>query len=225
MNKTVTSDFGNFVLMTNMHEAPRLYEVINLQDEKTSSGGSAAGTNIGKSRVINFAFESGNVAGDSSTIYRANLIDTQFYTILTTSGSATGTEGDLITGSTSGATGFLVGNVSGTSTTLYGTNGTFVSGESLTKSGASYGTISAVKTYGFNDVKQYKFTTGGGTADAVLDVKVALPGSGPILSGHSGGSATITATLSNFVSQLRINDIVEFSKQWCFACSKGYWSY
>ena len=211
MNKTVTSDFGNFVLMTNMHEAPRLYEVINLQDEKTSSGGSAAGTNIGKSRVINFAFESGNVAGDSSTIYRANLIDTQFYTILTTSGSATGTEGDLITGSTSGATGFLVGNVSGTSTTLYGTNGTFVSGESLTKSGASYGTISAVKTYGFNDVKQYKFTTGGGTADAVLDVKVALPGSGPILSGHSGGSATITATLSNFVSQLRINDIVEFS--------------
>ena len=44
-----------------------------------------------------------------------------------------------------------------------------------------------------------------------MDVKVALPGSGPILSGHSGGSATITATLSNFKSQLKVGDIVEFS--------------
>ena len=43
-----------------------------------------------------------------------------------------------------------------------------------------------------------------------MDVKVALPGS-PILSGHSGGNATITSTLSNFVSQLRIGDVVEFS--------------
>jgi len=40
---------------------------------------------------------------------------------------------------------------------------------------------------------------------------VALPGSGPILSGHSAGSATITSTLSNFRSQLRVGDIVEFS--------------
>ena len=31
-----------------------------------------------------------------------------------------------------------------------------------------------VTTYGFGDVKQYKFTTNGGTADAVLDVRVAL---------------------------------------------------
>ena len=38
-----------------------------------------------------------------------------------------------------------------------------------------------------------------------------MPGSGPILSGHSGGSATITSTLSNFRSQLRVGDIVEFS--------------
>ena len=214
MNKTVTSDFGNFVLMSNLYEAPRLYEIINLQDEITSSGGSAAGTTIGKSRVINFAFESGSVAGTSSTVYRANLIDTQFYTKITT-GSTSGSAGDFVVGAISGATGYLVAAVSSSTTTfLYNTNGTFVSGEVLKKnssSGATYGTISAIRTYGFGDVKQYKFTTGGGTADAVLDVKVALPGSGPILSGHSGGNATITATLSNFASQLRIGDIVEFS--------------
>ena len=42
-----------------------------------------------------------------------------------------------------------------------------------------------------------------------------MPGSGPILSNKSGSgvgqTATITATLSNFASQLRIGDVVEFS--------------
>mgnify|MGYP005732594761 FL=1 len=100
---------------------------------------------------------------------------------------------------------------------MYGTNGTFVAGEVLKKNtagGSTYATIantaSGVRTYGFGDIKQYAFNANG-TADALLDVKVALPGSGPILSGHSAGSATITSTLSNFRSQLRVGDIVEFS--------------
>ena len=215
MNKTVTSDFGNYVLMNNLYEAPKLYETIELRDNRTATGGTGAGTVIGKSRVINFAFESGNIAGDASTVYRANLIDTQFYTKITT-GSTSGSAGDFVVGATSGATGFLVAAVSsGTTTFLYNTNGTFASGEVLKKnstSGATYGTISAIETYGFGDVKQYKFTSGGGTADSVLDVKVALPGSGPIMTNAGGGtSGTITATLSNFASQLRVNDIVEFS--------------
>ena len=213
LNKTVTSDFGNYVLMTNLSEAPELYSTITLKD-------AAGGTTIGKSRVINFAYESGPLtAGSADAVYRANLIDTQFYTVLTTTQNASGSAGDLVTGSVSGATGFLVSNVSGTTTTLYGTNGTFVSGESLIKSGAAYitssGTVSAVKAYGFGHVKQYFFgnnTNTTGTADALLDVKVALPGSGPIMSGAGGGvSGTITSTLSNFRSQLRVGDVVEFS--------------
>ena len=108
---------------------------------------------------------------------------------------------------------------SSTTTFLYGTNGTFVAGEVLKKNtagGSTYatiantGSVNDVRTYGFGDIKQYAFNANG-TADALLDVKVALPGSGPILSGHSGGSATITSTLSNFRSQLRVGDIVEFS--------------
>ena len=95
---------------------------------------------------------------------------------------------------------------------MYNTNGVFATGEALNDGeGNAVATISTVTTFGFGDVKQYKFTTGGGTADSVLDVNVALPGSGPILSNHSAGSATITATLSNFKSQLRVGDIVEFS--------------
>ena len=215
LNKTVTSDFGNYVLMTNLSEGPELYSTVSLKDASSS------GTTIGKTRILNFTYESGPLtAGSADTVYRANLIDTQFYTIITTTGSASGSAGDLVTGSISGATGFLEGNVSGTTTTLYGTNGTFVSGEALTSSGAAYGTIASngVKTYGFGHVKQYFFGNNSGTtgtADAVLDVKVALPGSGPIISGQSGSNtsqtATITSTLSNFASQLRIGDVVEFS--------------
>jgi len=215
LNKTVTSDFGNYVFMTNLYEAPRAYETIDLKSELTATPGSAAGMTVGTAKVANFAFESGNTAGDSSTIYRANLIDVDFLIEFTLTGSVTGSPsaGDFVVGTTSGATGLYSGG-SGTTQYLNTVNGTFVVGEVLkynNSSGAAFGTISAIDTFNFGNVKQYKFTTGGGTADATLDVKVALPGSGPILSGHSSGSATITATLSNFASQLRIGDIVEFS--------------
>ena len=209
MNKILTSDFGNFVLMTNLNRAPALYSTVELKDNTPQT--------IGKTRVINFAYESGpQTAGSTTSVYRANIIDTQFYVKLTT-GSTSGTQGDFVVGSVSGATGYLAASVSSSTTTyLYGTNGNFVVGDVLKKnnaSGATYGTVSAVREYGFGDVKTYAFTSG--TADAVLDVKVALPGSGPILSSVSGSGAgatgTITATLTNFKSQLRVGDQIEFS--------------
>ena len=210
VNKTVTSDFGNFVLMTNMVEAPALYSSIALRE-------SAGGPTVGVTRCLNVAFESGSQSpGATDSVYRVNVIDTQFYTKITTTGSVSGTQGDFVVGANSGATGFIAATVSSSTTTyLYGTNGTFIAGEQLKKNttgGSTYATIasSGVRTYGFGDIKQYAFNANG-TADALLDVKVALPGSGPILSGHSGGSATITSTLSNFRSQLRVGDIVEFS--------------
>ena len=68
MNKTVTSDFGNFVLMTNMVEAPALYSIMELKE-------SAGGTTVGKTRVINVAYESGPLASNSTTsVYRAILL-------------------------------------------------------------------------------------------------------------------------------------------------------
>ena len=72
----------------------------------------------------------------------------------------------------------------------------------------------SVRSYNFSDVKSYSFGSSG-TADAVLDVNVALPGLGPIVSNSSGSgtsqTATITATLSNFNVQLKVGDIVQFT--------------
>ena len=214
MNKTVTSDFGNSVLMTNLYEAPRLYETISFRDQATATPGTGAGDVIATARVSNFSFEEGSLTpGNASTVYRANLIDVDFIVKLTMTGSVTGSPqtGDRMVGQTSGAVAYEVSD-SGSVLFVNGVNGTFAVGEVVKDAlGTTIGTISSIKRYNMGDVKQYSFNTGGGTADAVLDVKVALPGSGPILSGHSGGSATVTSTLSNFASQLRIGDIVEFS--------------
>ena len=173
MNKTLTSDFGNFVLMDNMNRGPALYSVVDMKDNASSP------LTIGKTRIINFAYESGPLtAGSSDTVYRANIIDTQFYTQITT-GSTSGSAGDYVVGATSGATGYLAAAVSSSTTTfLYNTNGTFVPGEALNKNGVtlangnpSYGTISAVRSFGFGDVKTYSFTSGGSAA-AVLDLSL-----------------------------------------------------
>ena len=216
VNRSLTSDFGNYVFMTNQHQAPNIYETIELRDTETgaSNVGSPQGTIIGLTRALNFYHESG-AFNTQDTIYRCYVSDTQLFTKITLTGSGTWTNGRKVFGATSGATGFCRSG-SGTTGYLYQTNGTFVPGEVLkvnNAGGATHGTIAAagVKAYSFADVKSYAFNSGGGTADSVLDVKVALPGSGPILSGHSGGSATITSRLSNFNTQLKVGDIVEFS--------------
>ena len=206
-SQSLSASFGNHILITNAHQAPSLYETIELRDETNTTPGTANGTVIGKTRVYGFSYEDGT-RDTTDTIYRVNVADTTLYTKLTTN-SVTWTAGNRITGATSGAKGFIASG-SGTTGYVYGVTGTFAQAEALLASdGSTFATSTAAYTYNFSDVKQ--LAGGGFTADVQLDVKVALPGSGPILSGVSGGNATVTATLSNFVSQLRLNDIIEFS--------------
>ena len=56
------------------------------------------------------------------------------------------------------------------------------------------------------------------TANIVLDVQAGIAANAPVLSSVSGSATgTVTATLSNFTAQLRVGDVVAFSKQWCFS--------
>ena len=194
-SQSLSASFGNHILIDNLYQAPSLYETIELRDEKNTTPGTANGTVIGKTRVFGFSYEDGT-RDTSSTIYRLNVADTTLYTKLTTN-SVTWTAGNQITGQTSGAKGYIASG-SGTTGYVYGVTGTFAQAETLLASdGTTFATSTAAYAYNFSDVKQ--LAGGGFTADVQLDVKVALPGSGPILSSVSGGNATVTATLSNFV--------------------------
>ena len=220
-NKYIATDIGNYVFMTNAHKAPSIYEVINLRDAVTGTPGTAAGDIIGQTRVLNFAYESGTV-NNQTTVYRTNLVDTKFFTRLDCQSNVTWTLGDFVVGRSSGATGFVAQTATQQVGYLTDVVGTFAQNEFLDLNAASSGTsigrldnnTSAVKSYNFSDVKSYSFGSNG-TADAVLDVNVALPGSGPIVSNSSGSgtsqTATITATLSNFNVQLKVGDIVQFT--------------
>ena len=209
-NQSISSIIGNYIQVTNAYEAPAIYSDILLRDELTSTPGTATGTVIGIAKVLNFSTESGNV-NTATTQYKINIAQAEVFVKLVTTASTTWTQGNYVTGATSGAKGFIYSG-SGTTGYIYGVNGTFQNGEAITVGGQSRTLASSggVFVYSFGDVKSYS-GSGGFTADAVLNQRVALPGSGPIISGHSGGNATVTATLSNFASQLRIGDIVEFS--------------
>ena len=209
--------------MTNLHRAPSIYEVINLRDTITGTPGTIPGSSkiVGQTRVLNFAYESGTV-NTQSTVYRTNLLDTKFFTKLNCQSSVTWTLGDFVVGRSSGATGFVATTTTGQVGYLTDVVGTFAQNEFLDLNAASSGTnigrldnnAASVRSYNFSDVKSYSFGSNG-TADAVLDVNVALPGSGPIVSNSSGSgtsqTATITATLSNFNVQLKVGDIVQFT--------------
>jgi len=223
-NKSIASNFGNFVLMTNVHVVPTIYETVELRDVVTSTPGTPAGTVIGRTRVIDIDQNSGAAGFATTNTYKANVVDTDFYTqvVLGSGSGVSWTAERLVVGRTSGATAILV---SGSSVTGYLTNitGEFAVGEKLDyDTAASSGngglsgsrSISTITKFGMGDVKSYAFNSGAGTADAVLDVQVALPGSGTILSSVSGtgvgSTATVTSTLSNYNSQMRVGDIVEF---------------
>ena len=220
-NKYIATDIGNYVFMTNAHKAPSIYEVINLRDAVTGTPGTAAGDIIGQTRVLNFAYESGTV-NNQTTVYRTNLVDTKFFTRLDCQSNVTWTLGDFVVGRSSGATGFVAQTATQQVGYLTDVVGTFTQNEYLDLNAASSGTnigrldnnAASVRSYNFSDVKSYSFGSNG-TADAVLDVNVALPGSGPIVSNSSGSgtsqTATITATLSNFNVQLKEGDIVQFT--------------
>ena len=223
-NKSIASNFGNFVLMTNVHVVPTIYETVELRDVVTSTPGTPAGTVIGRTRVIDIDQNSGTPGFATTNTYKANVVDTDFYTqvVLGSGSGVSWTAERLVVGRTSGATAILV---SGSSVTGYLTNitGEFAVGEKLdydvagtSGNGGLSGsrTISTITKFGMGDVKSYAFNSGAGTADAVLDVQVALPGSGTVLSSvvgtGVGSTATVTSTLSNYNSQMRVGDIVEF---------------
>ena len=204
--QSISSDFGNFVRVNALDGGVQLYDEIVLKNQKGGSGDS-----IANARVYSFSFDSGT-RNTADTVYRLGLMDIDLYTTVGMSGSITWVSGKKYVGMTSGATGFSRTNGSSSTATLEGVTGTFVNENiALDESpNTSVGTITSVTSYQFTDAKS--LSKSGFSANLLLDLQGTVAANAPVLSSVSSStSGTLTASLSNFVSQLRVNDILAFS--------------
>jgi len=143
-------DVGNFVTVNNMFGTPDVsfvsgesvaFKELSLYDTVVSTPGTATGTKIGVARVRTYQHFSGT-AGQTDAIYKLFLFDIRPFTRITLSATPSPTitsvasnGGQQITGSASGAIGFVFGSES-SSADLVLTNvvGTFQVGETLISS-------------------------------------------------------------------------------------------
>ena len=216
-SQSISSDFGNFVRVNNLYGGVQLYDTIELRNRKVSSGGSAPGGAIGQARVYGFSFDSGS-RNTTDTIYQVNLADVDLYTNVILTGAVSMVSGKKYVGMTSGATGYSKTSGSASNITFEGVTGSFLHDEQIALDEAPTSAIGTIDDINNNGVTDFQFTDcksfykSGFTADLILDVQATVAANAPVLSGQSSGTtATLTASLSNFVSQLRLNDILAFS--------------
>ena len=143
-------DVGNFVTVTNMFGTPDVsfvsgestpFKQLSLYDTAIVTPGSAVGTKIGVARVRTYQHNSGT-AGQPDAIYKLFLFDIRPFTLITLSATPSPTltsvasnGGNKITGSSSGATGFVFGEeTTGASLALTNVLGNFQVGETLVSS-------------------------------------------------------------------------------------------
>ena len=192
---------GNYVKVTNVFGTPDItsisgettpYNTLKLYNLETSTRGNASGSQVGVARARTMQYESGD-ANANDAIFRIYLFDIRPFTYITLSDTPSPTliashanGGVFITGATSGATGFVYGDLTtGTQLVLTNVVGTFSSGEKLTASdSAETGliienaanadlTVSSTVTHTFADTRQIFMDDADSgqdfTADCVLE--------------------------------------------------------
>lgn len=191
---------------------------VKLYNQRTNTPGVSSGTEIGVARIYDLSFDSSNYIDPSTTI-RCSLYDIQTYTTLTINSSITKSAPAFIKGQNSGATGYLLNNVTNSSTlTLYQVSGSFSVGEQITGLDGTRSIVS-VTDYNLSDVHQIVANEGVSgvgtfTADPVLsnNIYVADPGAQFTISAQSAGVSTITASASDFYKILKVGDIISYAK-------------
>ena len=238
------AEVGNFTRVTDVYNSPDLspfitgevtdpYKEVELRDTATGTRGVAAGTRIGVARARAFEHRSGNDgasdaflanASTRDSIFNLYLFDIRMYTQLTMSGTPSGgtTVGSKVTGTTSGATGFIHA-ASGTGISLVTVVGSFNTGEKLISSSSTETdeiledsgntdlTISAVVGNSFDKVKQiFMDDPDSGqdfTADTDLNAEFSLSGT----VSTAGSGVAVTGFGTKFLTELRSGDVINIA--------------
>jgi hypothetical protein len=225
VNEAVQFNFGTQLELNNVYgNIPVGYSTnsyVKLYRGRTQTVGVASDIQIGVARLYDLKLKS-SAYENSASIFDASLYDIQTYTTLEVS-SGFGqslTESTHIEGKNSGANGYLVSGISSTASqfNLYQVSGNFVRNEPLIINGIENNRIiKSVIDYGINDVKQitsYNTSPATFTADPVLSRKIDLSDnqSSYTISAGVSGVSTITTSNSNFYADIKVGDIVSYTK-------------
>lgn len=138
---------------------------------------SAAGEEIGISRVYDFSLSSNyNLSNSNINEWNLSLYDYNFYSKITLNSPVTYPKSTYVKGSSSGASGYLVSDVTNsTSLTILRSSGEFLNNENIFFNEVNSGTIGiAVTNYKDSDIKSVFGQVSTGvtfTADTILDIK------------------------------------------------------
>jgi hypothetical protein len=186
---------------------------VKLYSGRTQTPGVSSGIEIGIARIYDLSFDTSNYV-DASTSMRCSLYDIQTYTVLSINSTITQSTPAFIRGSNSGATGYLLNNVTNSNQlTLYQVSGSFVANEQI--SGLNeIRTITNVTDYNLSDVHQISNAENIFTADPVLsnNLYIADATTQFTISAENSGISTISASASNFYVNLKVGDIIKYTK-------------
>jgi hypothetical protein len=190
---------------------------VSLYSDRTSTVGVSSGSKIGVARVYDFKLKNSEYS-NAATQFELFLYDIQTYTKLTLNSTLTSLSTPaFIEGKSSGASGYLVSNVSNSSELiLYQVSGSFISNEQLKSNGEDLDrVVSSLTDYNLSDVHQIiaNETTGIGTftSDPLLSLQTLLAPSGAQFSISSGG--VVKSGQENFYVGIKVGDIVSYTKQ------------
>ena len=240
------AEVGNFVRVTKVYGAPDIssknsaseiaepYKQIELIDQATGTSCTGAGSIIGLARARAFEHVSGLDANNQNKLahgssggtvaqFNLYLFDVRMFTNVVMSANPESSHvatGAKVTGSNSGATGF-VHSVQNAILELTNVVGTFLTTDNLisTSSNESDGlvkdasnntlTVSSIVPKTFDQVKQVRMDDASSadedfTADIALNTIVTLDGSASM----NGSNANVTGFGTNFASSLKVGDFV-----------------
>ena len=223
-NQSIIYSTGNSFTLNRVYGTPNIgignTYVLSLRNQRTGVAQTEAqGDEIGVARVYDFALESGsyNTSSPQENQWDISLYDIQTYTQITLNEPISLSIPTFVKGKSSGAKAFLKEAVSSSKAlTLYQREGSFYPNEQLIFDGIENTRISiAVTEYNTSDVKSLYGIVGTAntfSSDIILSPTFNI---GQVTIGAyniSSGISTATTTNKTLPNNLRVNDIIRYSR-------------
>ena len=221
--RSIAYETGDPLFVNNVYGSPALgigttatVQLLNARRGSTV-GTNPVGESVGIARIYDFKSQSASYS-NQSTNYEIRLFDVKTFTKIIVGTAITFVAAsDRITGSRSGASGYVYSQgmgVNQTNLTLVDVSGAFIKDEAIIINGVNDGRIiKKIDNYGFNNVKSLRSYVGVSTFEADL----LLDDGDPFIDGNmqlvwgAGNTGTISADSKCFVGLITANNIISYT--------------